>query len=159
MANKRYTKIISGIIAGILVLISCGVLISHLIDKNSKTIIENIDDYYYGIPENIRNITFKKLHEAIDYNSDNVPINQAFVRSDEPFLYNYDQNYTGYTASFIVDIPIVEQSYIVKINFSEGDDNLDVGTAVVECLSDESKMIYASYNCKDYRNFIDGRFR
>lgn len=159
MVSKKYTKIVSSVIAGILLLISCGLLISYLIDKNSKTVIENIDDYYYGIPENIRNITFKKLHEAIDYNSDNVPINQAFVRSDEPFLYNYDQNYTGYTASFIVDIPIVEQSYMVKINFREGDDDLNTGTAVVECLSDKSKMIYANFNCKDYRNFIDGRFR
>lgn len=159
MVNKKNIIIISSIIAGILIFIFCGLFISYFVNKNSKTIIENIDDYYYGIPENVQNTAFRKLHEAINYNSDNVPINQAFIRNDEPFLYNYNQNYDGYTASFVVDIPAVEQSYIVKINFNEGNNNLGASTVVIECLSDEFEMIYADYDCKDYRNFIDGRFR
>ena len=69
-------------------------------------------------------------------------------------MYNYNAKYNGHLGEFVVDIPSVQQSYLIKFNSDDGSiSSLGGYTVLIYCLS-EDKMIYPDFDCKDNLPFV-----
>ena len=137
-------------------LIIAGVLLaSYFIEKSKYTTIDNFNDYYYNVPEETKKIIFSNLKDTIKSNiSQNIPDSGALIRDTEPYLYNYNVKYNGYSGEFTVDIPSIQQSYLVKFNFNEDPSSFMGGYAVLVYCLPEDKMIYPDFNCKENLPFV-----
>lgn len=153
MINNKRIKITVCIVLGILVLIICCAFI--LLKRDELLRIDNFSDYYYHVPEKTKNTIFSTLYGTVLKNSSNrTPHGGAVIRDSEPYLYTYNNDYTGYYGEFVVDIPEIQQSYLVKFTFNEDPDSFMGGFAsLVYCLP-EDKMIYPDFNCKENLPFV-----
>lgn len=153
MTNNKRIKIAICIILGILMLAVCCAFIFFKKDEFLR--INNFNDYYYHVPEKTKKTVFSTLYNTVLKNSSNhIPHNGAAIRDSEPYLYAYNNDYTGYYGEFIVDIPEIQQSYLVKFTFNEDPDSFMGGFAsLVYCLP-EDKMIYPDFNCKENLPFV-----
>lgn len=153
MINNKRIKITVCIVLGILVLITCCTFI--LFKRDELLRIDNFSDYYYHVPEKTKNTIFSTLYGTVLKNSSNrTPHSGAVIRDSEPYLYTYNNDYTGYYGEFVVDIPEIQQSYSVKFTFNEDPDSFMGGFAsLVYCLP-EDKMIYPDFNCKENLPFV-----
>ena len=127
----------------------------NLVKRNELLKVDNFSDYYYDVPEKTQNTIFSTLYSTVSKNSSNhTPHSGAVIRDSEPYLYTYNNDYTGYYGEFIVDIPEIQQSYLVKFAFNEDPDSFMGGFAsLVYCLP-EDKMIYPDFDCKENLPFV-----
>ena len=130
-------------------------LIDYFTDKSNYTTIDNFNDYYYSVPQKTKNLIFSTLNNTIRKNvSGDIPTDGAIIRSTEPYLYDYNINYDGYSGEFIVDIPAIQQSYLVNFNFNEDPEAFTGGYEVlIYCISG-NKMIYPDFGCEEDLPFI-----
>lgn len=159
MMSKK-TKIRFAIVCSVItatLVITLALLANYLINRSNRTIIDNFDDYYFGVPQKTKELIFSTLNNTIDKNtSGNTPIDGATIRDTEPYLYDYNINYDGYSGEFIVDIPTIQQSYLVNFNFNEDSEAFSGGYEVlVYCISG-NRMIYPDFGCEENLPFIKG---
>ena len=147
--NKTKKIIVSCFIILFIFATAIAFLINYFSNKSNYTIIDNFDDYYYNVPSETKNLIFLELNNIIQKNNSNdIPNNGAIIRDSEPHLYVI--NYSGYFGEFIVDVPSIEQSYLVDFQFSEDSDIIFEHNGVsIYCISDE-EMVYSDFDCKDY---------
>lgn len=130
-------------------------LAGYFTERAKYTVIDNLDDYYYNLPEETKKNIFADLKDTIKINtSQDIPDSGALIRDTEPYLYNYNIKYSGYFGEFIVDIPLIQQSYLVKFNFNEGSTSSLGGYAVLVYCLPEDKMIYPDFGCKENLPFV-----
>ena len=155
MINNKRIKIIITIcsILAIFALLACFVFV--FLRKDESLRIDNFDDYYYNVPEKTKSTVFSTLYGTVLKNSStHAPHNGAIIRDSEPYLYTYNNNYTGYYGEFIVDIPEIQQSYLVKFTFNEDPDSFMGGFAsLIYCLP-KDKMVYPDFGCKENLPFV-----
>lgn len=123
--------------------------------NNGLLRIANFDEYYYGVPKKTQDIIASMLKSTVGKNTaGNPPSDGALIRGVEPYLYYYNENTGEYSGEFIVDIPDIQQSYLVKFNYSSNPDEFMGGyAALVYCLPDD-KMIYPDFGCQNDLPFI-----
>ena len=110
---------IFAVIIFLAILAGIGILFTYNYNRD-QTKIDNFDEYYYNVPSETKRIIFASLYSTIASNNvTEIPSDGAVVRSDVPQLYNYNASYTGFTGRFMVDIPKIQQSYLVEFNFAE----------------------------------------
>lgn len=153
MINNKKNKIIICSTLGISVLLVCFAFI--FFKKDELLRIDNFSDYYYHVPEKTKNTIFSTLYGTVLKNSSNrAPHSGAVIRDSEPYLYTYNNDYTGYYGEFVVDIPEIQQSYLVKFTFNEDPDSFMGGFAsLIYCLP-KDKMIYPDFDCKENLPFV-----
>lgn len=154
--NRLRIKIISiSLCFTILLIVAAGFVFSYFIEKSKYTTIDNFGNYYYNVPEKTKKIIFSNLKDTIKGNtSQNIPSSGAVVRETEPYLYNYNTKYNSYTGEFTVDIPSIQQSYLIKFNFNEDPNSSLGGYAVLIYCLPKDKMIYPDFNCKENLPFV-----
>lgn len=151
---SRIKTIIIGLCLIVPLIVVAVFLSSYFIEKSKYTTIDNFDNFYYNVPEKTRKIIFSNLKDTIKSNiSRNIPDSGALIRDTEPYLYNYNVKYNGYSGEFTVDVPGIQQSYLVKFNFSEESSSLGGYEVLIYCLS-KDKMIYPDFDCKENLPFV-----
>lgn len=153
MMSRKRVWIVIGVIVGLLIVVA--VCFFVVFRKNDYLRINNFDEYYYNVPEKTRKSIFASLYNTVLKNfSGDISSEGAMIRDSEPYLYAYDESYTGYYGEFVVDIPEIQQSYLVKFNYSEDSGSFMGGySSLVYCLP-EDKMIYPDFDCKDNLPFV-----
>ena len=141
------------IVLSFIIMVGLGVFFTYNYSRG-LTKIDNFDDYYYNVPAETKRIIFAELYSTLAANvSDEIPSDGAVIRGDAPYLYNYNDSYNGFTGKFIVDIPKIQQSYLVRFDFAENPEELLGGyAALVYCLK-EDEMIYPDFNCQEVLPF------
>ena len=79
-----------------------------------------------------------------------ISINDIQVRNSSVFS-NYDAATDITYGRFIVDIPVLKQSYYVQYEWSNNPDNTNFSgyPILVTCLRDQAQIIYPEFECKD----------
>ncbi len=150
MVNRKKKATIAVLVALVLILASTGIgLFLRYYYKKGTTKIDNFSEYYYNVPNETQRIISAILYSTIEDNiSNEVPSEGALIRNSEPYLYNYNDAYNGLSGRFIVDIPKIQQSYLIEFNYMEDPDAFNGGYAALAYCLDEDEMIYPDFGCK-----------
>lgn len=143
------------IVIQLLFVVAAAVSINQILEPKQPKLEVNLNGLNQavpGLPEDEKDSIGFYIFQAISNNNpgSNILKNGINVRENST-INKYYENADMYYASFIVDIPDIEQSYRVSQVWAGGDDNQyispNINTAVV-CL-DEDEMIYPDFNCRN----------
>ena len=119
----------------------------------SQIRINNFDQYVRNLSADRRDLIQQNLFNTVRMNlpSDtDLNITDAIIR-DGSYSQTYDYNTQIYSTRFIVDIPSIQQSYVVTDKFSPLPPELsglfDYATLVL--CPDEKDLIFKPFNCTD----------
>lgn len=116
-----------------------------------KLTIKNWETTLPQVPENSRTRIEERLYSQVVMNlTENVPTSGGEIRDGSTTEVDVRDNFT--VGDFIVDIPSIEQSYIIQYFYGEldGEQETEMAASVrTYCITDENNMIYDSFACKD----------
>ena len=127
--------------------------------------IKNWGELSSYVPEAYRKRVEEALYGQVDENlANNVPSSGAEIRVESQRAMEVDDGLM--VGNFIVDIPKIEQSYIVQYFYSDGSETLnskfnngeefEVSASVaVYCVTNQEDIIYPDFICKDGHGAID----
>ncbi len=160
MEPKEYRKPINpflagGVLVGIAFIVLVVISVMNLLRTNpygNETRIDNIGEFYSGLPQEQKDLIFSELYNVIEMNvaeGAEVPDAGALVRSGTA-EYNYDEGTLVYYGNFVVDIEAVRQSYRVQFEWSKKSENKNIGgyPIAIMCLEKDLR-IYEDQNCQD----------
>lgn len=137
-------------IGGIVLLIWLVCLIPIIIFNNRNLLtIDNLS--IQGMPNDTKKRIYSLLYNTVKNNLEDgskTPTRGAKVRNDTVTLTSDDPIFYG---NFVVDIPSVEQSYLVYYKWStiKNDPNVSPEFVTITCLHDASQIIYPEFRCVD----------
>ena len=115
--------------------------------------IDNLSSTYTNLPQDEQNLINAELYIIVTQNSPEgteLPTSGAIIRQDSANS-EYDQSTMTYSGDFIVDIPLIKQSYRVQFEWSPSSNSQGLGgyPVVVSCLSNDKQIYEAPIICKD----------
>ena len=159
--NLEYIKkhqnrilLILGILAFIILVIVLIIQITSRIpsDETPRTRIENWSEELSHVPQDTRIRAEQKLYSQIEMNSsNNVPTSGAKIRKDTQTTLNIGSSFV--MGDFIVDIPRINQSYVVQYYYGQLENQTQEPEISVSidtfCITNPNKRIYPDFPCKD----------
>lgn len=123
------------------------------IDEQPSVVIENLDEVFPELMQDFITQTNNQLFDLVSTNNVDVKLGAtvAEIRDGTANRISFEgQKLTFY--NFIVDIPILEQSYQMFLTTSEAEDNeyMPPNSAIIPlCLSDKETKVYGDFECVD----------
>ena len=127
--------------------------------------IKNWGELSSQMPEAYRERVEEVLYGQVDENlANDVPSSGAEIRVETQRAMEVDDGLM--IGNFIVDIPKIEQSYIIQYFYSDGSEMLNSkfnngeefevsASVVIYCVTNQEDIIYPNFICKDSRGAID----
>ncbi len=117
--------------------------------------IDNFSKYFREVPDDTRSSLFATLYRVVELNlaANQEPITSgATIRKDSSEK-TYDKNTGVHYGSFIVDVEYVQQSFNVRIGWSDTPNNpmLSSNKVFISCLTGKQSL-YGSITCQDGRD-------
>ena len=115
--------------------------------------IDNLTGTYKNIPESEQDLIYSELYNIVSNNSEpnaEIPTSGAIIRDDSATS-DYDKTNAVHSGSFIVDIPSIEQSYLVQFEWSPSSQSQGLGgyPVVITCLPEDKQIYPTTGFCKD----------
>lgn len=158
-SSHQLNPIILGIVlvAGIFIILLI-ITLTNLLRTNPygpEIKIDNLTNTYNNIPSDEQDLISSELYNIVSKNSEantEIPTSGAIIRDDSATS-DYDSNNAVYSGSFIVDIPEIEQSYLVQFEWSPSSKSQGLGgyPVMISCLPSD-KQIYPNFTCKNLAN-------
>lgn len=148
--NHRLAAIITTSLA-ILIAVIIAVVIINRNPYGTSTSIDNLSEIIDNLPRTQSQLVTRQLYQVLALNNENPPTSGAIART-EPVTISYNTDTQVHYNSFIVDLPAIEQSYQVQLEWSPITDNPNLSgySVVVTCLTNPALIIYSNFtNCQD----------
>lgn len=158
-STKRWLIIAVGLVI-VLAAISIIPNIRFGANDGSRVRIGNWGEMEVQVPEDTRKVIEETLYEQVGMNMDgkNIPSSGAKIRIGTQRFVKTDVGIM--VSDFIVDIPGIEQSYIMQYFYGDGSadlqmafndgQELEIGASVVSyCITDQDSIIYPDFKCQD----------
>ena len=114
--------------------------------------IDNFSKYYNEVPDNIRSSLFATLYRVVGLNlaANQEPITSGAVIRKDSAEKTYNEETDVHYGSFIVDVEYVQQSFNVRIGWSNIPNNptLNSNEVFIGCLTGKQSL-YGSTTCRD----------
>ena len=144
----------------VLIIVLIYFLSQPVVDSEGRIVIDNFDEVLPAVPNDTRNAIEERLYLQVDGSLTSgqvIPESGAMIRegSNEGFAVK-DEFHVG---DFIVDIPDVQQSYIVEYRYGElnmeGLNETEVaGTVAFYCIENPDLVRYSNFRCDAMRDFV-----
>ena len=140
---------IGGLVLAVAAIILIVVSLMQIFRKNPygpETKIDNIDLVDKNLPQDQKDQVFALLYNVLMGNLvDGEPPKSGALVREGTVDYNYNEDTKVYFGTFIVDIPVVEQSYKVQLSWSPEKNNPNLGgyLVIISCIPKDLR-IYAS---------------
>lgn len=145
---------VGGIILAIAVIVLLVVSLMQLFRKNPygpETRIDNIE-VVDDLPQTQKDQIFAQLYSVLKYNlGENEPPASGAIVREGTVDYGYNEDTKVYSGSFIVDVPSVEQSYKVQLDWSPEPDNMYLGgyPVLITCVPKSLQIYESQTGCID----------
>lgn len=160
--HRRLLLVFSILLITLIVTLS---LISHFTTQNNQqqsheqfnvegaVTPNNLSQYQeHTPPQEFLDYLSQDLYRTINYNSDQIipddNITDAVVREGS-FTETYNRKTQTYTVKYLVDLPSLQQSYLVKYNWSP-DPHSTITPAPSTYCPTPKQLAYEEFDCRDY---------
>jgi len=145
---------VGGIILAVVVITLLVISLMQIFRKNPygpETRIDNID-LVDKLPQTQKDQIFAQLYSVLKYNlGENEPPTSGAMVREGTVDYGYNEDTEVYSGSFIVDVPPVEQSYKVQLDWSPDPDNMYLGgyPVLITCAPKKLRIYESQKGCID----------
>lgn len=146
------------VIIAVLVVVLIYVAMQPVAEDESRLVIDNFEEVLPEVPEETREAIEERLYLQVDgtlVEGQTIPTSGAMIRKGSEESFNIKQEFYG--GDFIVDIPVLEQSYITEYHYGqlEGLNETEVSGAVgFYCIENPDLVIYPNFRCDAMRDFV-----